>query len=245
MVSRIPDHPKRTNLEPLIDRANDRLRELLCHSRKNLLAYSGGKDSIVVAHLATKHGINEAVSELSFCFPRDVAEFGDHAKHLGLAVFWQNSLNMDWLKKHPHLLFADLKQQSELYAKRQQATIKRIARRLGYTGIITGRRKQENTVRSHLYQTADGKWNCHPLIDWTTDNIWQYIHDHRLPYPTIYKTPIGKLEGADPFIGVSATNAQRAGFNHYDLIHEYDPHILWQLHWHEPTRNYLKTKLNA
>lgn len=241
-----PEQSERVDLSPLIETASGRIARLLAVSQRNLIAFSGGKDSIVAAHIAKAHGISLSVCEISFCFPQSVTEFHAIAKHIGLSVEWSNRLDMAWLKRNQHLMFASLKAQGELYAKRQQATIKRTARKRGVTGIIYGRRREENTVRADLYQTADHVWHCHPLVDWSTANVWQYINDHGLPYPTLYDTPIGKLEGADPFIGVSAANAAKHGYNHFDLIHQYDPRILDSIaDRHRPTRDYLKAKRHA
>lgn len=227
-----------------IARAQDRIRSLARVSPRSLIAFSGGKDSIVMAHLVRRTvSIEDAVCEVSFAFDRDIADYQRIAYMLGLRCEFVTGLDMAWLKRNQHLMFADLKAQGELYAKRQQATVKRHAQAGQYTGVLFGRRREENTVPRWLYQTKDGRWQCHPIYDWSTLEVWQYIEQHGLEYPGIYNSPIGKLEGADPWIGVSMAHAARHGLNGYDLIWDYDPTPLLQIAtWHEPTRRYVESR---
>lgn len=240
--TRRPLPSERINLKPLIGSACELLRELQKSSTRNLLAFSGGKDSIVAAHLAQRYfGITEAVCEVSFAFQRDVVDYMAIGKGLGLRCRYTERLDIEWLRQNQHLMFADLKAQGELYARRQQATVRDHAKAGGFTGVVFGRRREENTVPRPLYQTKDGRWQCHPIHNWSTANVWQYIEDNALPYPGIYDSPIGKLEGADPWVGVSMRNAARHGLNGYDLIWDYDPTPLLDIAaWHEPTRRYVE-----
>lgn len=237
-----PKPSEYVDLSRLISAADDRLQELAAVSGRNLLAFSGGKDSIVMAHLARRSlGASIAVCEVSFAFRRDVDDYTRIAKALGLRCRFEERLTMDWLRNNQHLMFADLKAQGELYAKRQQATVKNYAAKHGFTGVVFGRRREENTVPKWLYQTKDGRWQCHPIFDWSTANVWQYIDQNGLPYPGIYDTEIGNLEGADPWVGVSMKNASDHGLNGYDLIWDYDPTPLLEIAaWHAPTRRYIE-----
>lgn len=240
--TRRPKPSEYVDLRPLISSAVGRLRELVAASPRNLLAFSGGKDSIVMAHIARQYmGLSEAVCEVSFAFRRDVDDYIAIGKALGLVCTYTERLDMAWLRQNQHLMFADLKQQGELYAKRQQATVRQHAAKHGFTGVVFGRRREENTVPKPLYQTKDGRWQCHPIYDWSTANVWQYIEQNGLPYPGIYDSPIGKLEGADPWVGVSMRHAAEHGLNGYDLIWQYDPTPLLEIAaWHEPTRQYVE-----
>lgn len=245
--TRRPTPDQYVDLGPLVESGTRILLALAEASPRNLLAFSGGKDSIVVAHLASRVlGLSEAVCEVSFAFRRDVADYCHIADALGLRCRFSDRLGLDWLRRNQHLMFADLKAQGELYAKRQQATVKMHAQKHGFTGVVFGRRREENTVPQPLYQTKDGRWQCHPIYNWGTAHVWQYIQQHGLPYPGIYDTPIGKLEGADPWVGVSMKHAAEHGHNGYDLIWNYDPTPLFEIaEWHAPTRRYLEERGHA
>lgn len=181
-----------------ISRSNEILEKLRSKADRSVIAFSGGKDSIVAAHLATKTGITSAVCEESFVCNEQKADFRKIAQELGLSCAFQEILSYGWLARNPKWLFPSIKIQGQFYAMRQQASVKRYAAKNGYEGIVYGRRTEENTVPSELYQLKSGVWQCHPLRDWTTSEVWYYIHYHDLSYPRIYDHEIGQKEGNTP-----------------------------------------------
>lgn len=72
----------------------------------------------------------------------------------------------------------------------------------GYTGIIMGRRIEENlrtrgkhlTIRGALhYNKERAIWTCDPLLHWSAVDIWAYIAQYNLPYPPAYDLdPVGR-----------------------------------------------------
>lgn len=191
-------------------------------SEKLLIAYSGGKDSIVAAHLATQLGIKHSVCEISYCSPLQVADFKKTAGQLGLNVVYKDSLSWEWLAEHPKWIHGPLKEAGGFYSLRQQRTIKRHAAQQNYHGVIYGRRTEENTVRAPIYQTKDGMNHCHPIRDWTTAEVWAYIHAHQIHYPGIYDHPIGKKEGNTPLNRLP----QEHWSNPWAALHSYDPNFV-------------------
>lgn len=175
-------------------------------SARQLLAFSGGKDSIVVAHLAAKLGIRDSVCETSFYFAKQTENIREIAAHLGLNVTWACKLSPNWLRNHPEVIFADdTKLRAWTFAVRQQNTVMQHAKIYGYDCQIFGRRTQENSVRAHLYRARAGL-QCHPIRDWSEDEVWQYIRDNRIPEPWIYSTPFGQKEGNAPFYAMCASD---------------------------------------
>lgn len=238
-----PEKLNYVDLTPLIESARRCIELLLSQSQRNIIAFSGSNDSIVAAHIASEYGITEAVCEVSFCFPRDVTEYVKIGAQLGLNIEWAHRLDMAWLKAHQEMMFAE--DQGAFYAHRQQASVRETIKKRGLTGAIFGRHKQENTVPSAVYRNKNCIWSCHPLIDWKTEHVWQYIEQNGLPYPSIYNHLIGKLEGTDPFVGISAKKAQEYGHNHFDLIYDYDPSVLHAIKdWHIPTCQYLARRFS-
>lgn len=182
-----------------VDASRRILTEFLMDHPNVVIAFSGGKDSIVAAHLASKLGVRDAVCETSFCFAQQIRDFRTSAEQMGLSVAYRNSLTWEWLAKHPRWVMTPLAEQGQFYALRQQRTVKTYAKDNRFEGIIYGRRTEENTVKAPVYSTADGLWHCHPLRDWKTGEIWAYIRQHGLHYPTIYDHVIGQKEGNTPF----------------------------------------------
>ena len=165
------------------------------------IGFSAGKDSVVVAYLASQFGIVDGCCEESFCFPKDRKEMRLMAKKMGLNIQFRDSLSDDWLIDNPHFIFPYPKDSGLFYAKRQQRSIKSHAK--GYVGLITGRRHEENSIPNKLYQTSDGLWNFHPIAKWKSEDIWGYIKWKQLPFLSIYESELGQLEGATPWCNIS------------------------------------------
>lgn len=214
------------------------LKQLLARSKRNIIAFSGGKDSVVTAHLCSMFGINEAVNESSFMFDKCKKETREIAHEMSLKLTVLDSLGWDWLKRNPQYCEPNMKLQSRLYAVRQQKSIKGYSSLYKYTGVIYGRRHQENTVKAPLYCLKNGQHQCHPLADWTTDDIWAYIAAKELRTPSLYNTEIGQKEGYTPYL----LPPEHFGGCVWRAIYDYDPSVVKQFAtFYEPAKAYLKT----
>lgn len=213
------------------------LERLLKVSENNLIAFSGGKDSLIVAHLASTHfGVKDAVIETSFMFTKSLQEARAIADHAGLELTERTRLTWDWLKRNQEYCAPPMKMQSKLYAIRQQMSVKSYAKDEGYTGVIYGRRIQENTVKSDLYQLKDGQHQCHPIRDWLTDDVWAYIERKGLPYPSLYNHEIGIKEGFTPFL----LPPEHFNGNVWKAIYDYEPEVVFKFaEFHEPAKQFL------
>jgi phosphoadenosine phosphosulfate reductase len=62
----------------------------------------------------------------------------------------------------------------------------------GMTAWIAGLRRDQSVTRSNVQQFETdyghgGIVKVNPLIEWTTEDVWNYIHEHELPYNRLYK----------------------------------------------------------
>lgn len=212
------------------------IQEFLSVSNKNIIAFSGGKDSIVASHLASSFGIKDAINDDSFMFTKSKMDVKNISNFFGLNLYIESGLTWDWLKKNQKFCAPPMKIQSQLYAKRQQKTVKGYSKRNGYTGVLYGRRKQENSVKSGLYQIASKQWQCHPLINWTTNDIWSYIYKNNLPFPNLYNHEIGEKEGFTSFL----LPPEHFNGNVWKSIYDYEPAIVKRFaEFHIPAQNFL------
>jgi 3'-phosphoadenosine 5'-phosphosulfate sulfotransferase (PAPS reductase)/FAD synthetase len=197
-------------LQPLIDQAVEIIGELQTVSVRPMLAYSGGKDSVVVAHIIKEAGlmnyIKDAVCETSFYFEKQLEDIKVFSGQLGWNVTFKDSLGWDWLRRYPEVIFSnDPSIRGWSFAQRHQKTVADYARTHGNDAIIFGRRTEENTVPSHLYYRKQiGSWSCHPIREWTTQNVWDYFELFDLPIPWIYTKSFGKYSGNSPFYSLRA-----------------------------------------
>ena len=63
--------------------------------------------------------------------------------------------------------------------------------------IVTGIRKQESLKRSkrkHFEKDFKyDKWYLHPILSWSSDDVWRYIRYHKLPYPSLYDCGLKRI----------------------------------------------------
>ena len=65
-----------------------------------------------------------------------------------------------------------------------------LAKWLGYDGVFLGLRRQESVRRAGILRAAADivrdYWHINPLIEWSDDDVWDYIEEHGLAYCTAY-----------------------------------------------------------
>jgi len=153
------------------------------------LAFSGGKDSIVLYDLAVKSGVKfEARFHMTTVDPNEVRYF-----------IRDNYPDVIW-DKPKNSMFKLI----EKYGMPPTRTMRWCCRELKEIGgkgrlVMTGIRHAESTARSKrkIYEeskTEKGKFFLHPIINWSNSDVWDYIKKNNLKYCSLYdegKTRIG------------------------------------------------------
>ena len=160
--------------------AIDRLKEFE-PTEGYYLAFSGGKDSITVYRLAQMAGVKfQAVYNITTVDPPELVQFikreyPEVERHHPTESMWALiALHQGPPLRHQRYCCAELKER-------------------GGTGrvVLTGVRWAESPRRNKRRMTeqcmTDGsKTFLHPIIDWTTDEVWEFIRQERLPYCSLY-----------------------------------------------------------
>ena len=72
-----------------------------------------------------------------------------------------------------------------------QRKVEALEQALGGSGAwITGIRREQSPTRAsaeHVeWDERRGVWKFNPLADWTTDDVWSYVHENALPYNALH-----------------------------------------------------------
>lgn len=151
------------------------------------LAFSGGKDSIVIYDLAIKAEVKfDAHYNLTGIDPPELVYFIREHYH-------------DIAYEKPLLGIWKLVEQKGLPRRNARFCCEYLKEHSGAGRIVlTGVRWQESWRRKRrkLFETCrwvKAKSFLHPIIDWTTQEVWEYIRQNNLPYCSLYDQGFKRL----------------------------------------------------
>lgn len=151
------------------------------------LAFSGGKDSIVIFDLAIKA----------------CAKFDAHYNKTGIdppeLVFFIRENYPDVIYEKPLENIFHLVERKGLPRRNARFCCEYLKEHSGGGRIVlTGIRWQESWRRRRRSMVETCRWVkaksfLHPIIDWTTAEIWEYIRRNELPYCSLYDEGFRRL----------------------------------------------------
>lgn len=145
------------------------------------LAFSGGKDSIILKDLANRSGVKyDAHYNNTTIDPPELVWF---VRRFHSDVIWENP------EKH----FLTRLVEKGIPPLRQRRWCCAEYKERGGSGrvLLTGIRAAESVRRGkrkmvEACMSDPSKRFVHPIIDWTERDIWKYIRKHELPYCELY-----------------------------------------------------------
>ena len=151
------------------------------------LAFGGGKDSVVIHDLALKAGV----------------KFDAHYNITGIdppeLVYFIRKHYPDMNYEKPKKRLWDLIQTKGLPRRNARFCCEYLKEYSGANRVVvTGIRWQESVRRKQRKMVETCRWVkgksfLHPIIDWTTDEVWQYIRMNHLPYCSLYDEGFKRL----------------------------------------------------
>jgi len=144
------------------------------------LAFSGGKDSVVIKALAEMAGVKyDAHYNLTTIDPPELVQFIKRE-------------HPDVIRHRPPVPFL-VQLVKNGFPQRQRRWCCRLLKEKGGEGrvVLTGVRSAESNQRSKRKmvegcRTSPDKRYLHPIIDWSDAEVWQFIRENGLPYCKLY-----------------------------------------------------------
>ena len=207
--------------------ASDSLSEMreAVAGKRVAYAYSGGKDSIVLADLCEKLSITQGY--FSYC-ELDYPEFIRWVKQnkpAGVEMM-HTGLGYGWLKRNQDMIFAEglLGQRWHLVTQRGSFTRMFFDNHLDL--LIVGHRRIDGNFcgRNGYIRKKSGETRYSPMRDWPHEALLGYIHYHNLQLPPIYGWKDGFVQGthAWPEREFCCDDIMRG----YREVYEIDPSIV-------------------
>lgn len=152
-----------------------------CPPEGYYLAFSGGKDSIVLKHLADMACVPyDAHFNMTTVDPPEVIRFirqyhPDVERHRPEETMWQLIVR--------HRMPPTRRVRYCCEALKEHGGIDRV--------VLTGIRWEESSQRKkrsmvHVCYNHPSKHFVHPIIDWDEEDIWEFIRSEDLPYCSLY-----------------------------------------------------------
>jgi 3'-phosphoadenosine 5'-phosphosulfate sulfotransferase (PAPS reductase)/FAD synthetase len=193
-----------TRTNEKIELATKLIRQALLNNDKPVVACSFGKNSMVVLDI-----VRRIRPDVYVLFNNTLVEYPDiyRYKHLvsndwklnlietkPIKTFWQI------IDEYGFPLFSrkgnsDPSKNCCRYLK--EYPIDRVLRKYGFDLYFTGLSRYESRLRefsakkygNYFYSERSKHWKCHPLLDWTEEDVWGYHREFELPHNPFYDRP--------------------------------------------------------
>lgn len=210
-------------VEAYAERATERIR-MAIRGKHAAIAYSGGKDSIVLADLCAAVGLHEGY--FAYCdldYPAFV-RWVEANRPVGVKMM-HTGYGLDLLVEHPELIFARgaVGQRWHQISQRRPFTSMYFDNNLEI--LLVGHRTIDGNVCGHDFtiRKNTGETRYAPIADWPHEILLGYIHYRGLALPPIYGWRDGFIQGTHAWPERDFCDALEQG---YREVYEIDPSIV-------------------
>jgi thioredoxin-dependent adenylylsulfate APS reductase len=195
------------------------LRAIADEHRPAVLTNAFGPESMVMTDLISKHDLGiEIVSIDTGRLPEETHALAHSVnRRYGPLVRMVSPDPVEvqaWTSEHGQNGFYDaVELRHECCDIRKVRPLRRVL--AGKQAWLTGLRRQQSKLRSDLTEKSwddqYGLFKFNPMLDWTTDQVWAYIRDHRVPYNKLHDRGYASIGCAPCTRAISPGEDPRAG----------------------------------
>ncbi len=177
-----------------LDRTNGLLSEVDAQYRPAVLANGFGPESMVLTDIIAGRGLNIEIISL------DTGRLPEETHKLAHSVFIRYGpvLRMiapdpdeleEWTAVHgANAFYENVEFREDCCRIRKINPLKRVLR--GKKAWLTGLRREQAQTRANMgeceWDAENGLHKFNPMIHWTGEQVWAYIHDHTVPYNALH-----------------------------------------------------------
>jgi phosphoadenosine phosphosulfate reductase len=174
--SKIEEYQKR------IEESKKIIAEAFQRYKRPYVAYSGGKDSIVMLHLVLQQ--NQDIDIWHWDHGRALMPRKIERKLIknAYAIGAKNLL----IKSAKALDKEEARWNYKFWYKSFFGILNRVSKDRDWDGLFIGIRHEESLKRKRQYKKTFINQSCYPLLNLTWKDVWAYIISNNLPYPAMY-----------------------------------------------------------
>ncbi len=187
--------------------------------RPAVLANGFGPESMVLTDLISRHDFRiEIISLDTGRLPEETHELAQNAfKRYGPRIRLVNPDPEElqaWVYQNgPNAFYQSVELRKQCCHIRKVAPLRRVL--AGKRAWLTGLRREQAPTRAqlgeHAWDAENGMDKFNPMIDWTTAQVWAYIHDHSVPYNALHDKGYPSVGCSPCTRAISAGEDIRAG----------------------------------
>lgn len=222
-MEHIEDLVSRQDVDAYTQWAVERIQKA-ANGKNAAYAWSGGKDSIVLADLCRQAGVTRGF--FAYCdldYPAFAKWCLEH-KPAGVEPM-HTGYTLDWLAEHQELIFAEGQIGQRWHQISQRGPFTRMFFENNLDVLLMGHRIIDgNNVGKDFYiRKQSGETRYSPIADWPHELLLGYIHYHGLELPPCYGWKDGFVQGTHAWPEREHCPTLEQG---YREVYEIDPSII-------------------
>lgn len=203
----------------VLDATLSTLREIERDWSPAVLANAFGPEAMVMTDMISRHGLDiEVFSVDTGRLPEETQALA-HSVHRRygpvIRMLFPDAQEVeDWTREHgQNGFYGSVELREGCCAVRKVAPLQRYLQ--GKRAWIAGLRREHGATRRNLpvsaWDEVNGLQKFNPMLDWTTDQVWSYIREHRVPYNELFDRGYASIGCAPCTRAISPGEDVRAG----------------------------------